>query len=167
MWRRIYVAFPNVGQARRVVAELEAAGVARNQIHTIAKPGVDIVGLPVANRAQRGDQVWLWERAFWDGNLGLFVVALAAAGLSLYTGAFGWFAVATAVAAASFVMGKRFAVRLPHGHLADVRAPLARGEVVLLVDVPRQRVREIESLIGHHPVASIGGVGWTIVSAGI
>jgi len=39
--------------------------------------------------------------------------------------------------------------------------------VVLLVDVPRRRVREVEALIGHHPEASIGGVGWTIVSAGI
>lgn len=167
MWRRVYVAFPYAGQARRVVAELEAAGVARNKIHTIAKPGVDIAGLPVANRAQRGDQVLLWERLFWDGNLGLFVVALAAAGLALYAGALAWAAVAATVAAATVVMGERFAVKLPHGHLGDVRVPLARGEVVLLVDVPRHRVREIEALIGHHPEASIGGVGWTIVSAGI
>jgi len=167
MWRRVYVAFPYTGQARQVVAELEAAGVARNQIHTIAKPGVDIDGLPVANRAQRGDQVWLWERMFWDGNLGLFVVTLVAAGLALYAGAFGWAAVAATVAAVAVVMGKRFAVKLPHGHLGDVRVPLARGEVVLLVDVPRHRVREIEALIGHHPEASIGGVGWTIIAAGI
>ena len=167
MWRRVYVAFPYARQARRVVAELEAAGVARSQIHTIAKPGVDVAGLPVANRAQRGDQVWLWERVFWDGNLGLFVVALAAAGLALYASAFGWAAVAATVAAATVVMGKRFAVKLPHGHLDDVRAPLSRGEVVLLVDVPRHRVREIEALICHHPEAAIRGVGWTIVSAGI
>ena len=167
MWRRVYVAFPYAGQAHRVVAELEAAGVARDQIHTIAKPGVDIAGLPVANRAQRGDQVLLWDRVFWDGNLGLFVVALAAAGLALYAGALIWAAVAVTVAAATVFMGERFAVKLPHGHLGDVRVPLARGEVVLLVDVPRHRVREIEGLIGHHPEASIGGVGWTIVSAGI
>jgi hypothetical protein len=146
---------------------LEAAGVARNQIHTIAKPGVGIDGLPVANRAQRGDSVWLWERVFWDGNLGLFVVALAAAGLALYVGAFVWAAVAATVAAATVVMGERFAVKLPHGHLGDMRVPLARGEVILLVDVPRHRVREIEVLIGHHPEASLGGVGWMIASAGI
>ena len=167
MWRRIYVAFPYSGQARRVVAELEAAGVARDQMHTIAKPGVDVAGLPVANGAQRGDQVWLWERVFWDANLGLFVVALAAAGLALYAGAFAWAAVAATAAAVTVVIGKRFAVNLPHGHLGDVRVPLLRGEVVLLVDVPGHRVREIEALIGHHPIASIGGVGWTIVSAGI
>ena len=65
------------------------------------------------------------------------------------------------------VVGKCFAVELPHGHLGDVRVPLARGEVVLLVDVPHQRVRAIEALIGHQPEASIGGVGWTIVAAGI
>jgi len=75
MWRRLYVAFPHAGQARQVVAELEQAGVARSQIHTIAGPGVEIAGLPVANRAQREDKVWLWERVFWDGNLWLFVAA--------------------------------------------------------------------------------------------
>ena len=68
---------------------------------------------------------------------------------------------------ATVVMGKRFAVELPHGHLGNARVPLSRGEVVLLVDVPRHRVRAIEALIGHQPEASIGGVGWTIVAAGI
>jgi hypothetical protein len=167
MWRRVYVAFPYAGQARRNVAELEAAGVARNQIHTIAKPGVDIAGLPVANRAQRSDQVWLWERVFWYGKLGLFVVALAAVGLAMCADAFGWAAVAATVTAGTVVVGKRFAVELPHGHLGDLRVPLARGEVVLLVDVPHHRVRAIDALIGHQPEASIGGVGWTIVAAGI
>lgn len=167
MWRRVYVAFPYAGQARGIVAELEAAGVARDQIHTIAKPGVDITGLPVANRAQRGDQVWLWERVLWDGNLGLFVVAMAAAALALYAGALVWAVVAATVAVATVVIGERFAVKLPHGHLGDLRVPLSRGEVVLLVDVPRHRVREIEALIGHHPEASIGGVGWMIAAASI
>ena len=35
----------------------------------------------------------------------------------------------------------------------------ARGVVVLLVDVPRYRVQEIEALISHHREASIGGIG--------
>jgi hypothetical protein len=104
---------------------------------------------------------------FWYGNLGLFVVALAAAGLALFAGAFGWAVVAATAAAATIVMGNRFAVKLPHGHLGDVRVPLSHGEVALMVDVPRRWVREVEALIGHHPEASIGGIGWTIVSAGI
>ena len=53
MVRRVYVAFPYAGQARRVVAELEAAGVARNQIHAIAKPGLDCLPLTGHNAAMR------------------------------------------------------------------------------------------------------------------
>jgi hypothetical protein len=49
--------FLHVVSARWVVAELVQAGVARGQIDTIAKPGVDITELPVANQAQRADRV--------------------------------------------------------------------------------------------------------------
>jgi len=38
--RRIYFSFPNTEQARRVVAELESAGVQRDRMHTIARPDV-------------------------------------------------------------------------------------------------------------------------------
>jgi len=40
--------------------------------------------------------------------------------------------------------------------------------VVLLVDVPFQRVREIEHLVAErHPETGVGGVGWTIEAFGV
>jgi len=45
--------------------------------------------------------------------------------------------------------------RCPHGH----------GEVVLMVDVPRERVHEIEHRVSPwHREAGLGGVGWTVGS---
>jgi hypothetical protein len=168
MWRRIYFSFPQAEQARRVVTELEAAGVERAQMHTLARSDVDISGLPVANEAQRSDQTWFWEQAFWYGNLAVFVVALAAAVLSLLAGSPGWAAVAAVVAITSVIVGDRFAVKVPHAHLNQVRVPYVHGEVILMVDVSRSRVHEIEQLVSrHHPEAGVGGVGWTIGSAGI
>jgi len=168
MWRRIYFSFPDTEQARRVVAELEAAGVKRDQLHAIAKADVDITGLPAANAAQRSDQVWRWEQMFWYGNLVFFAVALIIAALALYAGSPGWALVAAAVAIASVIIGERFAVKLPHVHLSEMRVPFAHGEVILLVDVPHNRVHEIEQLVSrHHPETGLGGVGWTIASAGI
>ena len=168
MWRRLYVAFPHAEQARGVVAELEQAGVKREQIHTIARPDVDIAGLPVANEAQRQDRVWFWERLFWNGNLAAFAVALVVAALALYAGAPGWAMVAAAAAIVAVVLGDLFAVKVPHVHLSEMRVPLNHGEVVLLVDVPRDRLLEIEQLVSrHHPEAGVGGVGWTIAAAGI
>ena len=127
---------------------------------------MDIAGLPVSNRAQCGDPVWLWERVFRDGNRALFVAAVAAAGLALYVGTPGWAWFAAVVAATTLGLGKRFAVKLPHTHLSEMRVPLLHGEVVPLVDLPRHQVREIEDLLGQHLEAHIGGVGWTVVWAG-
>ncbi len=166
MWRRVYVSFPQAAQVHQVVSELEKAGMARSRMHTLAKPGVDIAGLPVANRAQSEDQVWRWEQLFSHGNLALLVVAALGVGLAMVVGALAWAVATAAVAIAAYVLGERFAVRLPHAHLSDMRVSLLNGEVVLLVDVPRHRVREIEELIGGYHEAFIGGVGWTILSAG-
>ena len=168
MWRRIYFSFPSAEQARRVVAELETAGVERDRIHAIARQDVDIAGLPGANDAQRSDQIWVWERAFWYGNLAYFAMALALVVLALYLGSLGWAIVAALAAVSAVILGERFAVTLPHIHLSEMRVPYGHGEVILLVDVPRTRVREIEQVVSrHHPEAGLGGVGWTVASAGI
>ena len=135
---------------------------------TVARPDVEISGLPAANDAQRRDLVWFWDRAFWYGNLTYFAVALSAAVLALYLGSPGWASVAAVAAVALVILGQRFVVKLPHIHLSELRIPFAHGEVILLVDVPRSRVHEIEQAVSrHHPEAGLGGVGWTIVSAGI
>ena len=37
------------------------------------------------------------------------------------------------------------------------------GEVLLMVDVPKRRVFEVEELVHrHYPDATVGGVGWTL-----
>ncbi len=168
MWRRLYFTFPHADHARRVVADLELAGVGRDRIHTLARPDVDISGLPIANAAQRQDRVWFWERTLWNGNLAFFAIMLAFAALALYADSPGWAIVAAAAALTAVVLGERFAVKVPHVHLSEMRVPMTHGEVIILVDVPRTRVRDIEQLVSrHHPEAGVGGVGWTVASAGI
>jgi hypothetical protein len=47
-------------------------------------------------------------------------------------------------------------------HLGEFRDALAHGEVLLMVDVPRGRVSEVEDRVHrHHPEATVGGVGWS------
>ena len=150
------------------MADLEGAGVRPAHMHAVAKPGTDLSGLPRATEGQKHDQVWRLERLFWYGNLGVF--ALAALGLG--TAVFAWspagMVASVLVLLATFIAGERFAVKLPHAHLADLRVPLEHGEVVLLVDVPFQRVREIEHLVAErYPEIGVGGVGWTIDAFGV
>ena len=137
-------------------------------MHAVAKPGTDLSGLPRATEGQKHDQVWRLERLFWYAKLGVF--ALAALGLT--AAVFAWspagMVASVLVLLATFIAGERFAVKLPHAHLADLRVPLEHGEVVLLVDVPFQRVREIEHLVAErHPEIGVGGVGWTIEAFGV
>jgi hypothetical protein len=168
MVRRLYLTFPTHSQAARAVADLQGAGVRPEHIHAVAKPGTDLSGLPRATEGQQHDHAWRLERLFWYANLGVF--ALAALGLA--TALFAWstagMVASVAVMLVTFIAGERFAVKLPHAHLADLRVPLEHGEVVLLVDVPFQRLREIEHLVAErHPETGVGGVGWTIEALGV
>jgi hypothetical protein len=45
----------------------------------------------------------------------------------------------------------------------EQRIPLRHGEVVVMVDVPADRVHEVEGMVSRqHPEAGVGGVGWHI-----
>lgn len=168
MWRRIYFSFPNAEQARRVVTDLELADVERESIHTIARSDIDITGLPSANKAQRNDKVWFWDKMFWNSNLFFFTTMLVLTILLLSWGYPKWAFIAGPAMAASFIIAYLFASKIPHAHLNQMRVPIAIGEVVLLVDLPFKRVREITQLVSRrHPEASLDGIGWTISSAGI
>jgi len=168
MNRRLYLSFPTPTQARQAVAELIGAGVSTDHMHAVAKEGTDLTGLPRATQGQMRDQVWRLEHAFWYGNLGVFAVAALGLAAALYASSVAGILASAAVLIATFVIGDRFAVRLPHAHLADLRVPLDHGEVVLLVDLPFGRVREIEHLLSaRHPEVGIGGVGWSLDAFGV
>ncbi len=167
MMRRLYFAIPDARQARRILDELRAAGVDAAGLSALAGPGVDLAGLPAASEAQARDRIWLLDRLFWRGSLTLFFGALAALVLAAANGWIPGVIGALAVLVVSFLSGYRFLVRLPHSHLADLRVPLSHGEIVLLVDVPRGRVAEIEERVSRrHPEAHLGGVGWSLHALG-
>jgi hypothetical protein len=63
---------------------------------------------------------------------------------------------------ACYIFGRWFPTKVPHTHLTDLRIPLGHGEIILMVDVPRHLLREVEQVTRrHHPEAEVGGIGWT------
>lgn len=161
--RRLYFIVPDESQAAKIVGDLEVAGVDRRHIHALAGKGATLQTLPPASERQRHDAVWHLQRILWTGNLVLFAVATAGLIVSLLRdSAFGAF-LSIAVMILTFVAGFLFATRVPDAHLDEFRGVLGHPEVLLLVDVPKQRVAEIEELISRrHPEATPGGTGWTI-----
>jgi hypothetical protein len=168
MYRRIYLSFPAPDHARRAVAALIGAGVPLERIHAIAKEGTDLSALPLASEGQRHDRVARLEDLFWYGNLGGFGLALLGLAASALNGSPLGASVSVAIMLATYLAGRRFATRIPHAHLSELRVPLGHGEVGLLVDVPVERVHEIEHLVSQrHPEIGVAGVGWTLKSLGV
>lgn len=168
MTRRLYYLFPKVKHAQRVVEELRQAGIAKEHVHAMARADIDISSLPVATPQQKSDKVWFIERLFWNGNLAVFGLALIGLLISLYWGFSAWSGLAICVMLATYFAGERFAVKMPHAHLSEVKGALAHGEILLMVDIPKLRVAEVNNLVlRHHPEGNLGGVGWTIEALGV
>ena len=168
MERRLYFLFPDIAQTRRVVHELLAAGIAHERMHAMARTGLALADLPTASARQQDDLGHQMERWLWVGNLVVFTAALAALLWLLLQGVYVWAWLPLLVMLATFIAGERFAARIPNTHLDEFADALQHGEILLMVDVPRSRVAEVEARVHRaHPEAAVGGVGWVLPALGV
>ncbi|OOZ41549.1 hypothetical protein BOW53_03300 [Solemya pervernicosa gill symbiont] len=160
MKRRLYLLFPDAEFARRGVAALNQDGIETRRIHTIARNGESLEGLPGSTFEQRSDRLHQLERWVWNGNLTLFFIMLAGFFVAI---SYGAVVVATLLVVAmlvSFLAGERF-THLPDADFREVRDALAHGEIMLMVDIPESEVYRIEHQIHQQvPEARFGGVSW-------
>jgi hypothetical protein len=150
MRKRIYWLLPDLASARRVMDDLLLARIEDRHIHFMARDGVDLSGLHEANLLQASDFV----RAAQMGMvLGAAVGAAAGALLTL-----SWLGDALskpALVAALAAIGAGFGAwsasmigaSMPSRRLQRFAPALGRGEILLMVDVPHQRVSEIEAML--------------------
>jgi hypothetical protein len=164
MKRRLYFLLPDAEHARAVVSELEARGIERNVMHTIAGRGGDLSDLPVASQMQRDDLGARIEQYLWGGNLALFFLALIAlVVLALLPLPWWWLLLPAGIMGVTFLTGLEFVMHTPNVHLDEFRSALRHREILLMIDVPARRVAEVEEMVHrHHPEAIAGGVGWSI-----
>lgn len=162
MKRRLYFLFSNTGQARAAVADLDGLGVDADHMHVLARPGVDLSGLPPATERQRRDVLKRLDTILWGGNLVLFGIAFAGLILAMAIGNTIGIVLASAFLITSFTGGAIFALRLPTTHLDEFNEALRHGELLLMVDVSRDCMEDVEELMRRrHPEAVAGGSGWT------
>jgi hypothetical protein len=56
-------------------------------------------------------------------------------------------------------MSTMVGIGIPNSRLTQFESAIARGELLMMIDVPRQRVEEIEAVIKrHHPEAALEGL---------
>ena len=163
MSKRIYWLLPNLDSARRTMNDLLLARVSVGNIHFLAREGVDLSQLHEANILQSTDLIRSAQYGLTIGAAtGAVVGALAAvvfpivgdspqwgiaALLAIFGGGFG--------AWASSMIG----ISTPSVRLKRFEGAIEQGQILLMVDVPRTRVVEIEELLHvSHPEARHEGV---------
>lgn len=159
--RRLYFLLPDVDSARAVVHDLLIKHVQERHIHLLARRGTPLEDLPEASLAQRTDLVPALERGVTVGGAtgalaGLVAVAAPPAGLVLGGGA----VLAMAIAGAGFGAwaSTLLGVSTPNSQIRQFEEAIERGEILMMVDVPKNRIEEIEGLVRTlHPSAEIGG----------
>ncbi|MBN3787820.1 DUF1269 domain-containing protein [Burkholderia sp. Ac-20353] len=151
--RRVYFLLPTPQCAQSVVTELLVQRVEWRHIHVIANHSVMRDGLPEATLAQRSDLLPSLARGTAVGCATGMLVALIAlvfppAGLPIAGGAF----VTITLSGAGFGAwaASMIGVDVPSSRLKRFEEGIERGELLMMIDIPKDRVHEIEDLIKHH-----------------
>ena len=159
--RRLYFMVPDIDTANTVGDELLLKRVDDHHIHVVAKEGTPMGDLPEANLLQKSDFIPAMERGLAVGGItgvlaGIAAVTFPPAGLVLGGGAI----LGTSLAGAGFGawISGMIGMDVPNSQIQKFEAAIEKGEVLMMIDIPKTRVEEIEALIQqHHPDADMGG----------
>ncbi len=167
MRRRLYFLLPDIHHAKGIVNELLLARIDERHIALIAREDVELDNLPEASFLQKSDFIPALERsALMGGVTGLLagLVAVIIPGMNVALA--GWIIITGATLAGAGVgalAGTLIAVDVPNSRLEPFQQAIAQGQVLMLVDVPYERVEEISKVIKkHHKEVEIEGVEPTI-----
>jgi hypothetical protein len=164
--RRLYLLVPDVETSGLIVNDLLLARIEERHIHLIAKEGTPLGNLPEASLVQKSDLVPAVERVLSVGGVagllcGLVAVSMPPVGVVLGGGAL--LGAALAGAGLGVWLSGMIGVSVSNSRLKQFEQAIQEGHLLMLVDVPKQRVEEIEELIRmHHPQAQIEGTEPTI-----
>jgi hypothetical protein len=166
--RRLYFLIPDVESAKTIVDELLLARIDERHIHIVAKDHhpLEEAHLPEAGLLEESDFVPALERGLTVGGATGLLAGVAAltfppAGLVLGGGAI----LATSLLGAGLGawVASMIGVSIPNSQLDRFHDAIERGELLMMIDVPKAKVDEITDLVkSHHPEAHVEGTEPTI-----
>ena len=164
---RIYFLVPEKAVAQSIVAEVQAAGIDDKHIHVVAAENTALEDLPEATLLQKSDFLPALERGLpvgaATGLLAGLVTIVIPGGAALGGGAL--LACLAAGAGIGSWMGSMVALDIPSSRHRDFQKAIDKGELLMLIDVPKDRVQDIETLImAHHPEAEFERVEPSLLS---
>lgn len=159
--RRIYFLVPDVPLAKRIVDELLLARIEERHLHVLAKRGTPLEDLPEASLLQKSDFIPAVERGVALGGaagilVGLVAVALPATPLVVAGGVL--LAISLAGAGVGAWLGGMVGMNVGSTRVQQFAEAIEHGSLLVMADVPRGRVEEIEERVrAHLPAVEIGG----------
>ena len=151
--KRMYFLARDVCAASQVVDDLLLAHIDARRIHVIARRGTPLGDMPEANLLQKSDFVPAVQRGIaMGGAAGIF---MAAAGLALRIispPVAGGVMLASALAGAGVGswLGGMVGMNIGNTRLKRFAPAIERGSVLVIADVPRDRVDDIQSRVGRN-----------------
>jgi hypothetical protein len=162
MRRRLYFLLPDVESARRTADDLLLARVEDRRMHFLARRGTDLGELHEASYLFKTDLlhgagIGLMLGGIGGLVLGAVIVAYPPEGTQPQLVAVLIAAIVGGILGAW--MASMAAAAVPNSRLKAFHEDIARGKVLLMVDVPYGRVEQIrEVLLSRHPEAVAGGL---------
>ena len=162
MRRRIYWLLPDVASARRTMDDLLLARIEVRHMHFVAREGTEMNGLHEANVLQTSDLIRSAEVGLCIGlGAGAVVGAVIAVAFPIVGDAPQWGLIGVlAIFGAGFGAwaSSMIGISTPSQRLKKFEGAVEQGQVLLMLDVPRSRVAEIEDrLRASHPEAHFEG----------
>ena len=159
--RRIYFLVPDIPTTKKIVDELLLARIEERHIHVLAKRGTPLEDLPEASLLQKTDFIPAVERGVAMGGTagilaGLVAFTLPPAG----TVVAGGILLATALTGAGVGawLGGMAGMNVANSRTKLFEDAIEAGQLLVLADVPRTRVEEIEERVRQHlPKVEIEG----------
>ena len=161
MRRRLYYMLPNVKAARAELDELLLARIEERHIHFLAKEGTLPDDMPDCNFLLKTDLIHGAKLGIAIGGIvglaaGIFLVLFPPEGLTLRTMTILLVTLGGALFG-GWASGMN-AAAIPNKKLEQYSERIEQGQVLMMVDVPVRRMKEIEEMIAkRHPDFSFGG----------
>jgi hypothetical protein len=160
MRKRIYWLLPDLGSARRTMDELLLARITEHHIHFVARESAAMDGLHAANVLQTSDLVEAAQNGALIGS-GLGAAGGVAAAFAFDPASPA--ALVIGIAAVGAMLGtwssSMIGSSTPSRRLKRFEEAIAEGQYLLIVDVPRGRITEVEKLLERtHPEAHFEGM---------
>jgi uncharacterized membrane protein len=163
MRRRIYWLLPDLASARRTMDDLLLARINESQIHFVGREDADLSGLHAANILQTSDVVRSAQTGLIFGGLAGMLLGIGVAMFFPIMGDSPQIGMIAVIAILGGLFGawssSMIGVSVPSHRLKRFEPAIESGQILLMVDVPRSRIDEIEArLQALHPEAHLEGV---------